>query len=154
VAFSRRGEENKIDSEVCDSLSHKMDRAMETVSKPPSAPCGAVQKGNESSSFSSLDHINDGPFILHFSPQSSPWMNYFHLVCSGIHLLTSLSLKAPQNYLSHLLLPHGLPSLTFPMLSSLYTASEKPQHRLQVLPGANICSIKLFLFSPLFCHFF
>lgn len=43
-----------------------MDRDVEAVSKPPSAPCGTVQKGNESSSFSPLDHINDGPFILLF----------------------------------------------------------------------------------------
>lgn len=113
-----------------------------------------MQKGNESS-FSSLDHINDGPFILPFSPQGPPWMSYFHLVCSGSPPTKFPWIFSQPQCVSKLLFSFTAPPS--PVLPSLlpppYLSLQKCLSTSQVLPGANICSVKLFLFSPISCQF-
>lgn len=81
-----------------------------------------------------------------------------HLVCSGLHLLTTsdnISVSVCLEItLSYLLLSHSLLSLICPNSSTLSTSLKVVQHRSQVLPGANICSAKLFLFNTISCQFF
>lgn len=123
----------------------------------PSAPCGAVQKGNESSPVSSWIVLMMVHSSCLFLLRVFLGLVTSHLVCPGLHWLTTLgyhlSLCVLQPSLSHLLLPHSLRSLISPSSSSWSTSSKVPQHTLQVLPGANICSAKLFLFSPISCQF-
>lgn len=79
MEFSRKAEENEIDSEVCDTMTHKMDRAVRAFSVQSLLRAGALQRGSESLVFPLSDHINDGPFILSFSPRGLPWTSYLPL---------------------------------------------------------------------------
>lgn len=71
-------------------MNHKTDGAVRAFSMQLLLLCaGALQRGSESSAFPSSDHINDGPFILSFSPRGLPWTSYLPL---------SLFWPPPTNY--------------------------------------------------------
>lgn len=95
---------------------------------------------------------------MSFSPRVFLGLVTSHLVCSGLHLLTTsdnISVSVClEIILSYLLLSHSLQSLICPNSSTLSTSLKVAQHRSQVLPGANICSAKLFLFNTISCQFF